>query len=94
MLAAVFLSIHKTQKMREDITMSKGDASGTIDELISFLNKAKEQGATHYSMRWSNDPIWAFKWFETYKIKSDEEIKEDEIKRLKQRINELLSNGS
>ena len=80
--------------MRVDITMSKGDAAGTIDELISFLNEAKEQGATHYSMRWSNDLMWAFKWFETYKIKSEDEIKEDEIKKLKKRINELLSNGS
>ena len=80
--------------MREDITMSKGDAAGTINELIRFLNEAREQGATHYSMRWSNDPMWAFKWFETYRIKSEKEIKEEEIKKCQQRIDELSANGS
>lgn len=52
---------------REIITNTKGDASGTIEELTDFLNEAKAKGATHYRMSWSHDPMWAFKWFETYK---------------------------
>ena len=80
--------------MREDITMTKGDASGSIDELISFLNEAKSKGATNYSMRWSGDPMWAFKWFETYRIKSEQEIKNEEIERLQKRLSELSENGS
>jgi len=55
------------------ITSTKGDDTGKIDQLIHFLLSAKEQGATHYRMSWSNDPMWAFKWFETYKVESDDE---------------------
>jgi len=72
--------------MRENITMTKGDATDTIDELISFLKEAKEKGATHYSMRWSNDPMWAFKWFETYKVKTEQEVKNDKMKELQELI--------
>lgn len=35
--------------MIERITSTKGDATGTIDELICFLNEAKAKGATNYS---------------------------------------------
>lgn len=78
--------------MRVEVTMTKGDSTGTIDELINFLNEAKEKGATNYSMRWSGDPMWAFKWFETYKIKSEEQIKQEEIPNLQRRLTELQSN--
>jgi len=71
------------------ITGTKGDDTGTIDSLINFLQGQKEKGATHYSMSWSQDPQWAFKWFETYKIKTDEELKQEEIERLEQKIKEL-----
>ena len=53
----------------KEITSTKGDKTGTIDSLIEYLQEAKKKGATHYNMRWSNDPVWAFKWFETYKDK-------------------------
>ena len=75
--------------MRKDITMTKGDSSGNIDELINFLIKSKEKGATNYSMRWSNDPMWAFKWFETYRIKSEEEINNDKRKYLEEELTRL-----
>jgi hypothetical protein len=74
---------------KEVITQTKGDSSGSIDELIDFLTKAKEKGATHYLMYWSNDMTWAFKWFETYRIKSEEEMIEDEIKKLESKLNSL-----
>ena len=75
--------------MKEEITTTKGDANGTIDELIEFLNKAKEKGATNYSFRWSGDPMWAFKWFETYRIKSEEEINNDKRKYLEEELRKL-----
>jgi hypothetical protein len=75
----------------QEITSTKGDASGVIDDLIDFLNEAKSKGATRYCMRWSNDPHWAFKWFETYRIKTDQEVKEEEIKALESKLDELRS---
>lgn len=69
------------------VTSTKGDSSGRIDELINFLFTAKEKGATHYEMRWSNDPLWAFKWFETYREKTEEEKKNYE-----QELFELFKN--
>jgi hypothetical protein len=75
--------------MEYKITMTKGDKRGTINSLIDFLNSAKERGATHYKMSWSNDPMWAFKWFETYRLKSDEEVTQEAIKALEDKIKEL-----
>lgn len=69
--------------------MTKGDGSGEINDLIDFLKKAKAKGATHYKMRWSNDPHFAFKWFETYKELSPQEIKQEKINALKQKIKEI-----
>jgi len=74
---------------KEVITKTKGDESGTIDDLIEFVEKAKKDGATHYRMSWSQDPNWSFKWFETYRIKSDDEIKDERIKELEQELKEL-----
>lgn len=75
--------------MKQDITTTKGDSEGTIESLIQFLEEAKEKGATNYKMSWSGDPMWAFKWFETYRVKSEEEIKEDEIKALEDELKSL-----
>lgn len=75
--------------MIEEVVTIKGDATGTIDDLILFLNEAKSKGATNYLFRWSGDPIWAFKWFETYRIKSDQELKQEEIIKLQKRLSEL-----
>ena len=75
--------------MIEEITMTKGDGTGTIESLISFLEKAKKKGATHYTMRWSCDQMWDFKWFETYRTKSEEEIKQERIKALENEIKSL-----
>jgi hypothetical protein len=76
------------EKTKEMIT-TKGDQRGTINSLIYFLEKAKKKGATHYYMRWSNDPNWAFKWFETYREKSDEEIKQEKIKLLEKELESI-----
>jgi len=74
---------------KQKITGTNGDDTGTIDSLINFLQEQKAKGATHYSMSWSQDPQWAFKWFETYKIKTDEELKHEEIIALQKRLAEL-----
>lgn len=75
--------------MKDVFATVKGDDSGRIDDLIDFLKTQKEKGATHYNMRWSGDPMWAFKWFEVYRIKSEEEIKLEKIKELQKKINDL-----
>lgn len=75
--------------MKERITMTKGDQSDTIDSLIEYLQDCKSKGATRYEMKWSNDPMWAFKWFETYRVKSDEEIKQEKINDLEKELESL-----
>ena len=75
--------------MKEVVISAKGDQSGEIEELIEFLNIAKTKGATNYQMVWSGDPRWTFKWFELYRVKSEEELKQEEIKRLEDRLNKL-----
>lgn len=74
---------------KEVIVTVKGDDNGSIDDLISFLEDAKSKGATHFSMRWSGDPNWAFKWFELYRVKTEEELKEEERQALRKRLDEL-----
>ena len=75
--------------MQKQITSTQGDSEGTIDSLINFLQDAKSLGATHYKMRWSGDPVWAFKYFETYKTKTEEEIKNEKINSLKEELRNL-----
>jgi hypothetical protein len=75
--------------MNEKVTSTKGDDMGTIESLINYLIESKKKGATHYKMRWSGDPMWAFKWFETFRIKSDEEVKQEQIDKLEKEIAEL-----
>lgn len=71
------------------ITSTKGDNTDTIDSLIDFLKEAKEKGATHYEMDWSRDPIWDFKWFRAYRIKTDEELKQERIAELEHELSKL-----
>ncbi len=73
------------------ISTDKGDSSGTIDDMIAFLTESKEKGATHYRLWWSQDPVWSFKWLETFRIKSYEEFIADEVKELQSQIDELSS---
>lgn len=75
--------------MIKKITATKGDNEDTIDSLIDYLEEAKKKGATHYMMSWSRDPIWSFKWFETYRLKSEEEIKQEKIDDLEKQLKEL-----
>lgn len=79
---------------KQIIVSTIGNKTGSIDELIDLLQKAKEKGATHYAMTWSQDPMWAFKWFELYRIKSEEEMKEEQIAELEYKLKTLKeSNG-
>ena len=73
----------------EKINVTKGDKQDTIDSLISYLQKSKELGATHYRMYWSQDPIWSFKWFRTFRIRTKEEMKQIKIDELQKEINEI-----
>ena len=77
---------------KEIITSTKGDEKGSISELIDFLQESVKAGATDYQMEWSEDPRWAFKWFKTYRIKSDEEIAREKIAHHKAMI-KLLEDG-
>ena len=72
--------------MKKEISLTKGDKEGLIDDLIAFLNEAKRDGATHYEMTWSHDPNWAFKWFRAYRLMSEKEIVEAEIDELQKKI--------
>ena len=75
--------------MKKEIKSTNGDTTGSIDDLISWLEVAKSEGATHYSMEWSGDQLWSFKWFKTYKFKSTEDIKQEKIDKLKKELKEL-----
>jgi len=74
---------------KEQIGKVKGDANGKIKDLIQYLKICEGKGATHYSMSWSKDPEWAFKWFETYRSLSEDEVREIKIKELEKQIEEL-----
>jgi len=74
---------------KEVIIQTVGDSVGKIDSLIAKLEDAKNKGAEYYRMTWSQDPQWAFKWFELYKVKTEEEIKVEKIKQLEEELNNL-----
>ena len=77
--------------MKQKLLFTKGDTSDLIDNLIDFLEEAKSKGATHYEMEWSRDPQWDFKWFRTYRIKSEKEVVDEKIDKLKKEIETLES---
>ena len=82
------LNFNKMNK-EQRIDFTKGDSKGTIESLINYLEKSKDLGATHYRMEWSNDPMWAFKWFETFKILTDEQLKQSKIDELQKEIDAI-----
>ena len=73
----------------------KGDGSGRIDDLIQYLQKRKEAGATHYEFWWSKDPMWAFKWISTFRYESKQEIIDKKQAEVQEILNEIekLKNG-
>lgn len=77
--------------MKRSVSNTKGDATGTIDDLIDFLKTEKEHGATHYEMEWSHDPMQVFKWFVTFKPVTEDEVKQERIKQLRKELDELTS---
>jgi len=80
-------------KNKEVLVSTKGDNLGTIDALIESLTQAKEDGATHYEMQWSNDRVWAFKWFRLFYYKTDGQIKLEKIKEHEEAIRKLKENA-
>ncbi len=75
--------------MKKQVGSTKGDSEGTIDSLIAYMESAKLKGATHYSMDWSGDPQWAFKWFYTYYVMTPEQVKQEKIAELQAKIDDL-----
>jgi uncharacterized protein with ACT and thioredoxin-like domain len=79
---------------KQTISINEGDKVGRIDDLIKFLVNSKNNGATHYQMTWSKDPNWAFKWIETYKVKSDQELNDERIKELEAELAKLKNKNN
>ena len=71
------------------VSFIQGDGDGNIETLIKFLQSAQTKGATTYEFVWSGDPMWDFKWLNTYKHKSKEEILEEEIAMTEKNLNYL-----
>ena len=75
--------------MEVSISKGKNERNYKIDEFISFLQQQKEKGATHLRFEVANDPMWRFEWLETFRIKSENEIKQEKIKQLETELNNL-----
>lgn len=75
----------------QQMDSTRGDGTGKIDELIEWLLRQRQSGATVYEFEWSHDPIWAFKWLRVYREKSDEELRLEKIKKLEDEILKLKS---
>ena len=75
--------------MKENIMTTKGDSVGKVDDLIDWLKQASDLGATDYEMVWSEDPQWPFKWFNAYKVLTEEEIRNNKIEKLERELHEL-----
>ena len=73
----------------EKITSLNIDSPKDIGNIITHLQNAVEKGATHLRVVEGKDPIWNYTWIETYKYKSAEEIKREEIDALEAELRYL-----
>jgi len=62
-----------------------------IDAHIEYLKEQKAKGATHVRYWKNSDRLWGFEWVETFMIKSAEQLKQEEIKSLEDKLNKLKS---
>lgn len=79
--------------MEQTITKTRNERKFRIDRFIEFLEQEKAKGATHLKFWVTPDPMWRFEWVETFRIKSDQEIKQEEITKLENRLKELKKIG-
>ena len=63
-------------------------ANNDIQKLIDWAEEMKSKGATNFYFV-PGDKEWDFKWIEAYRIKSEEEIKQERIKELTSELEEL-----
>ena len=77
--------------MKQEIQVSSQANANSfeIEAFITFLNEQKLKGATNVRFYWSKDPMWPFEWVETFKLKTESEIKAGEIKDLEDRLTRL-----
>jgi acyl carrier protein phosphodiesterase len=79
--------------MEQQISQTKNERSFPINEFIEYLNQQKAKGATHLRFSVSNDPLWRFEWVETFKTKSEVELRQERITVLKTELDQL-NNGA
>lgn len=76
---------------KEEVISKNADCEGTIQEHIDWLKRAQDAGATHFEVEWNKDPTWTFKWFRAYKLKTEDELKQEKIEKLQAEIEKLKS---
>ena len=67
------------------------DISRSIDDVIEQLQKSKSKGATLCEIHVSHDRHAYYSFFATVKKLSEEELKQNEIKELEEKLNKLKS---
>lgn len=75
--------------MSEKTVIGKLDSNGKIEDLIHQLEKELQKGATNYDISVTESKDWNFKWLETYKLKTAEQIKQERIEALEKELKEL-----
>lgn len=73
----------------EKISQTANEQDYEIDAFIKYLQDQKEKGATHLKFWVTDDPLWRFQWLETFRIKSNEDIRQEKIKKLESDIAKL-----
>lgn len=76
-------------KNETQISLQANPNSFEIDAFIAHLKEQKIKGATNVRFYWSKDPQWGFEWVETFKIQTEKELKDKEIKDLEDRLEKL-----
>jgi len=67
------------------------DTTRNIDDVIEQLQKSKSKGATGCEIYVSHDKHTYYSFFATVKKLSEEELKQNEIKELEEKLNKLKS---
>lgn len=73
----------------EQLIQTIANKAMSFEELQRQIETYKSKGATHIKFRWSRDRQFPYEWIDFYRIKSEDEIKQEKIKELENRINLL-----
>lgn len=60
-----------------------------ISDFEKYLEIAKTKGADCFKVESSGDPMWRYEWIRFYKTLSDEDIKQEKIKKLEIELQKL-----